>query len=164
MKAKNIVLIGMPGAGKSTIGPLISEFYGMHYIDIDTIVSQKENKSPREIVNEYGVDKFLEIQEKIVLELEVENHVIATGGSIVYSDEAMRHLKINGIIIYLELDLKDVSDRLDHSRRLARNKDQSLEDIYMERCVLYNKYADIKVLCKGKDVKMVLNEIIEKVS
>lgn len=162
MKGKNIVLIGMPGAGKSTIGPLLSNSLNMKYIDIDTIISDKENKSPRDIVNEYGVERFLEIQEKSVLKLHLENYVIATGGSIVYSGNAMEHLKTNGITIYLEVSLKDIVDRMDKKRRLARSEGESIENIYIQRSLLYDKYADIKVLRTGKDVNMVLDEILNE--
>ncbi|HHW48545.1 MAG TPA: shikimate kinase [Clostridiaceae bacterium] len=160
MKKSNIVLIGMPGAGKSTIGPLLAGNLKMEYIDTDTIIKDRENKNLADIVNEYGLEKFLEIQEEVVLGLDVENHVIATGGSIVYNGRAMEHLKANGIIVYLKLELEEVKQRVDRSRRFARNLKQDFDDIYFERAPLYEKYADMTVNCSGKEINAIINEIL----
>jgi len=164
MKKSNIVLIGMPGAGKSTIGPLLAHSLKMEYIDTDTIIKNKENKSLGDLVKDIGHEKFLEIQEAVVLELNIENHVIATGGSIVYNNKAMEHLKTNGVIVYLKLELEEVMLRVDQSRRFARNAKQDFSDIYYERVPLYEKYADITVNCSNKGINSIVSEILNEIN
>jgi len=164
MKKSNIVLIGMPGAGKSTIGPQLAGILKMEYIDTDSIIKEREKKNLADLVNEYGHEKFLEIQEEVVLGLDVKNHVIATGGSIVYNKRAMEHLKANGIVIYLKLELDEVKLRVDQSRRFARNLKQDFDDIYFERVPLYEKYADITVSCSGKGINAIIDEIQNAIS
>ncbi len=156
---KNIVLIGMPSSGKTTVGKPLSKKMGMGFVDTDQLILDREKKPLRDIVIEDGLDKFLSIQEKIVLDLNVENHVISTGGSIVYNEKAMEHLKKFGFIVYLKLGIDELEKRITTERRFARNKEQSFLDIYNERTPLYEKYANVVIECDGKKVDTIVNEI-----
>jgi shikimate kinase len=156
---KNIVLIGMPSSGKTTIGKPLSKKMGMGFIDTDKLILDREKKALRDIVIEDGLDKFLNIQETTVLDLNVENHVISTGGSIVYNTKAMEHLKKYGLIVYLQLGIDELEKRISGKRRFAKNKEQSFSDIYNERTPLYEKYAHVIVDCGGKGIDTIVNEI-----
>jgi shikimate kinase len=160
---RNIVLIGMPSSGKSTVGPLLAKDLNMGFLDTDFVIKATQKKSLKDIINDYGLEEFLEIQESTVLELNIQNYVIATGGSIVYNTAAMKHLKDSGKIIFLHLPLTEIIKRLKPGRRFARNSEQSLFDIYSERLPLYKKYADIIISCSGKDVKEIVGEIRVKI-
>lgn len=156
----NIVLIGMPGAGKSTVGPILSGKLGMGYADLDDIIKERQGTELREIVLEQGFESFLRIQEQTVLSLNFDNHVLATGGSVVMSPVSMAHLKKNGRIIYLQTDYETIEKRLAPGRRLARGGGQSLREVYGERTPLYSGYADIIVSCTGRDPEDIAGEIL----
>ena len=156
---KNVVLVGMPSSGKSTIGKFLAQKLGIDFVDTDLIVQQKDGRALRDIVIEEGLEKFHEIQKNAVLELDVEESIVATGGSIVYSDESMRHLKEKGIIVFLKLDFLENEARGISGRRFARNDGQSFYDLYVERMPLYEKYADVTVECSGKTVENIAAEI-----
>ena len=149
METKNIILIGMPSSGKSTIGKLLAEKTERSFIDTDCIIKQKQNKSLRDIVYTEGLAKFLEIQENVILDTNFDGFIIATGGSVVYSSIAMNHFKKNGIIIYLKQEFNVIEGRVAPDRRFARNTEQSLLDLYNERTPLYEKYADITIDCSN---------------
>lgn len=155
----NIILIGMPSSGKSTVGPLLSQKLGMGFLDTDVLIKNSENMNLRDIINKRGLKKFLEIQECVAMGLDVENHVIATGGSIVYNTRAMEYLKSKGMIIYLQLGFEELEKRVSPSRRFARDLEQSFKDLYNERVPLYCKFADIIINCSGKDENIIVNEI-----
>jgi shikimate kinase len=154
----NIVLIGMPGAGKSTVGVVLSKAQGMDFIDTDLLIQKAEGKLLQEIIDEKGIQEFLAIEEKIALNLKTSNSVIATGGSIVYSDKAMNHLKENSTVLYLKLPCRVIEERLSnmHSRGIAMGAGQSLLSLYDERCPLYERYADRIVDCQGRDVEAII--------
>lgn len=156
----NVILIGMPGAGKSTTGPALADKLGMGFADTDSLLVEKTGRELRDIVAEDGYEVFLKLQEELILSISYEDMVIATGGSVVCSDNAMRHLKKLGSIIYLKQSLMDVEKRLSPERRLARSKDKSVEQVYNERSPLYEKYADIAVDCSDKSVEAIVNEIL----
>ena len=160
----NIVLIGMPSSGKSTIGKAFAKDSELSFIDTDTVIIEKENRQLRDIVNTDGLEAFLKIQEDNILELKLDNHVIATGGSVVYSENSMNHLKNNGVVIYLELELNEIEERIVSGRRFARSKEQSFENLYNERVPLYMKYADITVNCSNKSVEDIVQEIKMRVN
>lgn len=162
MKFSNIVLIGMPSSGKSTIGKPLSKDLGMEFIDTDALIFESEKRALKDIVNEDGLQKFLEIQEKIILEIDAKNHVISTGGSVIYNIKAMEHLRKDGFIVFLDVKLDEINNRLEGGRRFARNSDQSFEDLYKERLPLYQKYANITIDCANKDVDMLVKEIKEQ--
>lgn len=159
MNKTNIVLIGMPSSGKSTIGTQVAEKLGMNFIDTDHIIKQRENKPLKDIVIEEGHWKFLEKQEAAILDLNLEHHVIATGGSVVFGDASMNHLKKGGIIVFLMLSYLEIELRVTPERRFARESGKSLLDLYNERMPLYEKYADLTVNCSNKSVEEIVNEI-----
>jgi shikimate kinase len=161
MNSSNVVLIGMPGAGKSTIGVLLAKSLRMPFIDTDLLIQQQEDSFLQDIINRDGIEKFLAVEEEVILKLNVEKHVIATGGSVIYSPAAMKHLKSNSTIIYLELTFEEMLTRITNikSRGIAIGSDQSLLDLYKERTPLYEKYSDIKVYCSGKHMEEIVDEI-----
>ncbi|TYQ18331.1 UNVERIFIED_CONTAM: shikimate kinase [Acetivibrio alkalicellulosi] len=156
---KNIVLIGMPSSGKTTIGEPLSKELKMDFIDTDKIILNNEKRQLRDIVIEDGLDKFLSLQEKTILDLDLVNHVISTGGSVIYNSAAMEHLKEQGVVFYLKLGLEEIENRIKTKRRFARNKDQSFNDLYNERSPLYEKYSDIIIDCSDKEVLTIVSEI-----
>ncbi len=156
----NIILTGMPGAGKSTIGPEIAKALGMDYIDTDQIIRDAEGRELKEIVSSLGREEFMRIQDRTIVSLQLENHVIATGGSVACSDIAMDHLRKCGIAIYLEYELAEIKSRLDPDRKLARENGQDLGSLYIERTPFYEKNSDFIVRCSGKDTGEILKEIL----
>lgn len=160
--ARNIVLIGMPGAGKSTVGPLLSKSLGMGYADIDDIIRSSQGDELRDIVLKRGFEYFLEIQERTIMSLMLSNHILATGGSVVKSPLAMRRLKENGRVVYLQVDYDTIEQRLAPGRRLARGGGQTLREVYDERTPLYSEYADIVINCSGKSPESIVEEIRKK--
>lgn len=143
----NLILIGMPGAGKSTVGAELAKISGRVFIDTDALIETSEKKSLQQIVDADGYLALRTVEEKILLGIRCENSVIATGGSAVYSAVAMAHLKQLGTVIYLKADLKTIESRINNmtARGIARRPDQSFSDLFLERSVLYQKYADIVV-------------------
>jgi shikimate kinase len=143
----NLVLIGMPGAGKSTIGVILAKISGKSFIDTDLLIQQSEKRLLQQIINEDGVASFLAVEARTILNLKVDQAVIATGGSAVYSRAAMEWLRQNGIMIYLQLPFDEIERRIGNmaSRGIAIGKDQPLLELYRERTPLYEKYADILV-------------------
>lgn len=161
MNKTNIVLIGMPSSGKSTVGALLAEKLEMKFIDTDEVIKQIENKALKDIVNEEGHQKFLEKQETAILGLNLEKYVIATGGSVVFGNLSMEHLKKSGKIVYLFMTLAEIEQRVTPERRFAREKGKSLPDVYNERMPLYEKYTELTIGCGTKNVEEIVNEIID---
>lgn len=145
----NVVLIGMPGSGKSTLGVLLAKMIGYNFIDSDLLIQSREGKKLYEIINEKGIDEFDRIENEVNASIEAENTVIATGGSVVYGKEAMEHLKSIGTVVFLDVSLAQLYDRINNmaTRGISMREGQTLEDLYNERNILYNKYCDIKVSC-----------------
>lgn len=158
---KNIVLIGMPGAGKSMVGVILAKTLCMEFIDTDILIQQKQGRSLQEIIDCDGIDKFLGIEENTVLELKASGCVIATGGSIIYSERAICHLKKDGILIYLKLPFAEIEKRIKNisKRGIAMSIEQDLAGLYEERVPMYEKNADIVIDCTGKDMEDVVNTI-----
>jgi len=144
---KNLVLIGMPGSGKSTIGVLLAKKTSRDFLDTDVVIQSHEHRSLQDIVDKDGYMALREIEEKWVTTLHVENTVISTGGSVVYSENSMAHLAQNGIIIFLDVALETLQQRItDYDQRgIARRPDQSFEELFEERSKLYQRYADITI-------------------
>ncbi|MGM9522033.1 MAG: shikimate kinase [Oscillospiraceae bacterium] len=163
---KNIILIGMSGAGKSTIGVLLAKALGMTFVDTDLIIQYREGQLLQQILDGRGVDEFLRIEESVLSELEATNTVVATGGSAVYSERAMRHLKSIGDIVYLSVDFSEICRRIKNitTRGIVLINGNSLEDAYNERLPLYKKYADITVECGGGNIEDSVTEIIQLIS
>jgi shikimate kinase len=161
MQNSNIVLIGMPGSGKSTVGVLLAKELLMPYIDTDLIIQQKENRFLQDIINNDGIDKFLSIEENVILTLNTDKHVIATGGSVILKSSAIHHLKQNGVLIYLQLSYPEINKRIQNitTRGIAKHNNQSLLDVYNERVPLYEEYSDITIGCSNKSTEEIIIEI-----
>lgn len=147
MKRKNLILIGMPGSGKSTVGVILAKTLTRPYLDTDILIQLTEKRSLQEIVDTDGYMVLREIEEQVLLGVDCENHVIATGGSAAYSQKAMEHLKKNGVVIFLDASLETLKKRIHNyeTRGLAKRADQSFADLFQERLELYSRYADIVV-------------------
>lgn len=158
---RNVILIGMPGVGKSTIGVVLAKKLGFQFIDSDILIQSKEKRMLKDIIREEGLDGFLEIEEEVNATVEIENVVLATGGSVVYRQRAMEHLKSIGTIVYLKVGYEELAKRLGNlqERGVALKPGQTLRDLYDERCPLYEKYADIIV----DEERMGLDETLDKV-
>ncbi|MBR5682298.1 MAG: shikimate kinase [Ruminococcus sp.] len=161
---KNIVLIGMPGVGKSTVGVILAKLLGCRFIDTDIVIQEHEKKLLKEIIAEKGIDGFIETENHILSGLKAEKAVIATGGSVVYGGEAMKNLSGNGIIVYLKLDYGKLKYRLGNikNRGVVIREGQSLSGLYKERVPLYEKYSDIIIDENGCNVEKTINKIINE--
>jgi shikimate kinase len=162
----NIVLIGMPGAGKSTVGVILAMKTTRDFVDTDVLIQVSQGRTLQDIVDRDGYAVLRKIEEDILLGLSVQNHVIATGGSAVYSDRAMAHLKINGVIIFLDVELATLESRVRdfNTRGLARRPEQSFAELFDERFKLYMKHADIVIISDGMTHEQVCERIIQEVS
>ncbi len=162
----NIILIGMPGVGKSTLGVVLAKVLGYQFLDSDLLIQKEEKRRLYQIIDEEGPDGFIAIENRVNRSIHVTNTVIATGGSVVYCDEAMRHLKSIGKVIYLKISLKTLSKRLRNlkGRGVLTKKGQTLSDLYKERTPLYEKYADIVVDEEGKDLEASLQAVLETIT
>ena len=145
----NLVLIGMPGSGKSTIGVILAKRTSRDFVDTDVVIQSHEHRSLQDIVDKDGYLVLRDVEEKWVTSLNLENTVIATGGSVVYSEKSMAHLAANGSIIFLDVSLGRLKKRIaDYDQRgIARRPDQSFEELFEERGLLYRRYADITIAC-----------------
>lgn len=161
----NIILIGMPGCGKTTLGTELSEKLGYGYIDSDSVIVAREGKRLSEIISEVGREGFLDIEAKINSELCANRCVIATGGSVIYREKAMQHLKSIGTIVYLQLPYEVIARRLGDlkKRGVALKEGYTLKDLYDERIPLYEKYADIVVPLQGQPITASVQLIMEAV-
>ena len=141
----NIVLIGMPGCGKSTVGVLLAKALGMSFVDTDVVFQANEGRMLQSIIEEIGVDGFLQKEEEAILGLECDNTVIATGGSVVYGKRAMKHLHENGTVVYIRLPYAEIERRLSNlaTRGVTLRDGQTLEMLYQERIPLYESEADV---------------------
>lgn len=163
MKAKsNLVLIGMPGSGKSTVGVILAKRSSHDFIDTDVLIQSVEQRSLQSILDSEGYLKLREIEARVLQTLAVENHIISTGGSAVYSDTAMRHLKQNGTTIYLDVTLATLRKRITdyETRGIAKRPEQSFDDLFQERARLYRQYADLVVTGDGITQDETCNRII----
>lgn len=158
----NIVLIGMPGSGKSTCGVLAAKALLKNFFDTDLLIQNLENKRLQEIIDENGISYFEKAEEDAILSLDIKGTVIATGGSVVYSEKAMQHLKKLGKIIYLHLDYETMAGRLNNitTRGVVLKKGDTLLDMYNERLPLYEKYADDILYCDHTTVEEAVEKIV----
>jgi shikimate kinase len=164
LPGKNIVLIGMPACGKSTIGVLLAKHLSRWFIDTDLCIQSMEGRSLQEIIDTDGLEYFRQIEQKHVLSISASNAVIATGGSVIYSGPAMEKFSKDSVTVLLDLPLDDIKRRLTnlYSRGVVMAKGQSLEELYRQRRPLYEKYAQITVDCTGRDHQQTLAAIIEE--
>jgi len=148
----NIVLIGMPGVGKSTVGVLLAKALSRDFTDTDLYIQSRECRRLQDILDGHGRDIFLTLEERYILTLDCRGHVIATGGSVVYSEPAMDHLADAGIIVHLDLPFDQLERRINNlpTRGVVMASDQTLRTLYDERQPLYRHYADVAVPCEGR--------------
>jgi len=158
----NIVLIGMPGSGKSTVGVILAKLTSRDFVDGDVLIQISQDRSLQDIVDTEGHMALRGIEEEVLLALHCLNHVIATGGSAAYSHAAMTHLKSNGVVIFLDVDLPTLESRIHDfdTRGLAKRPDQTFADLFEERFALYTKYADITIQCADLTQEDVCDRII----
>lgn len=163
MKKNNIVLIGMPGVGKSTIGVVLAKMLGYDFIDADLVIQEKEKKLLREIIAEVGAEGFIEVENHVNSSIEAEHAIIATGGSVVYGAEAMAHLKEIGTVLYLKLPYEELQKRLRDikGRGVVLKDGQTLKDLYEERVPLYEKYADLTVDEERCSIEQTIDKILK---
>lgn len=145
----NIVLIGMPGSGKSTVGVILAKLMSLDFVDTDVLIQTSQRRSLQDIVDREGHMVLRRIEEEILLGLDCRNCVIATGGSAAYSHSAMTHLKSDGVVVFLDVDLPTLESRVGdfETRGLAKRADQSFAELFEERFGLYTEYADLTVKC-----------------
>ncbi|HIU50701.1 MAG TPA: shikimate kinase [Candidatus Limousia pullorum] len=163
---KNVVMVGMPGSGKSTIGVILAKSLGFDFVDTDLVICKREGKKLQEIIDTEGLEKFLEIEQQVGEEISPVNSVVATGGSMILSDEAMKNLKKDGIVVYVEVPLKILKKRITNmkTRGIAFKKGETLEDIFRVRTPLYEKYADITITADENTVpEDCVNQIVEHI-
>lgn len=162
---KNVVLIGMPGAGKSTIGVLLAKSMLYSFVDTDLLIQNSCGKSLCDIIEEVGTDAFLKTENDVICGGNFERCVIATGGSAVYGDEAMTKLKESSVFVYLNLPLTEIERRLGdiHTRGVAMKNGTTVAELYAERKPLYEKYADIALNCSGLTAEQCVDRIIEMI-
>jgi shikimate kinase len=162
MKGQNIILTGMPGAGKSTIGVLLAKSLGMSFLDTDLIIQQKEGRLLQKIIDTQGVAGFIAIEATVIQQINANHCVIATGGSAIYVAEAVSHLRSLGKMYYLQLPFVEIERRVHNmaSRGIAIEKNQRLIDLYQERIPLYERYADVIIDCAGLSVEETVQKIV----
>lgn len=163
---KNVVMVGMPGSGKSTIGVILAKSLGFDFVDTDLVICKREGKKLQEIIDTEGLEKFLEIEQQVGEEISPVNSVVATGGSMILSDEAMKNLKKDGIVVYVEVPLEILKKRITNmkTRGIAFKKGETLEDIFRARTPLYEKYADITITADENTVpEDCVNQIVERI-
>ena len=163
MDKNNIVLIGMPGVGKSTVGVVLAKVLGYQFIDADLVIQEEEGKLLHQIITEVGTEGFIEVENRVNASIQAEHAIIATGGSVVYGKEAMEHLKEIGTIVYLKLPFEVLNRRLKDikGRGVVLKDGQTLKDLYEERVPLYEKYADVTINEFGLNVEQTIDRIID---
>ena len=162
MKKDNIILVGMPTSGKSTVGVIVAKILGYNFVDADIVIQEKDGRRLSEIIEQEGVEGFIDIENKINSGIEVEKTVIATGGSVIYGVEAMEHYKNIGRVVYLKVGMEVLTKRLKNvkQRGVVMRPGQSLISLYNERSVLYEKYADITIDEKDNTMEEVVADLI----
>lgn len=159
----NIILVGMPSCGKSTLGRMLAKELHYDFLDTDEVIIRLNGCPLRDILDARGVDGFIRVEEEAVCTVQAQNSVIATGGSVVYSEKAMAHLKAMGKVVYLRLTFEEMDRRLGdlHARGVAIAPGSTLQDLYNERTPLYEKYADITVnIVNGNSVRQSLKNLL----
>lgn len=162
----NIVLIGMPGVGKSTVGVILAKMIGYQFIDADLLIQKQEGKLLHEIIAEKGTDGFIEIEERVNASIEASHTIIATGGSVVYGKKAMEHLSHIGTVVYLKVPYDTLEKRLEDikGRGVVLKEGQTLRTLYDERTPLYEKYADIEISEDDLNVEQTVEKLLERLN
>ncbi len=155
MKKDNIILIGMPGAGKSTLGVVLAKALGYHFLDSDLLIQETTGMLLQDILDQQGTEAFNRIEDEVNRNIQVEHSVIATGGSAVYGKEAMEHLRSIGIVVYIKIPYETVVKRIGdfEERGISIQEGKTFEDVYRERTPLYERYAHITVETQGLELR-----------
>jgi len=163
MKSESIVLIGMAGAGKSTVGVPLSKSLVFHFIDVDSYILEKDGKTAQEIIDNEGEEALLQLEKRRMYEIDLIHRVVAPGGSIIYHSDLMEYLKQRSTLVYLDNSFEDIEERLTSlsTRGVVGLKNKSLRQIYDERRPLYFKYADITIKCQAKSQNKLAREILQ---
>lgn len=156
-----MTLIGMPAAGKSTVGVLLAKRLGYAFVDVDLVIQEQENRLLKEIIADEGMDGFMAVENRVNASLDVQKSVIAPGGSVIYGEEAMEHLKSIGLVVYLKISFEELLKRLGDvvDRGVVLKEGMTLQDLYEERISYFEKYADITVDEEGKNLGQVVDEL-----
>lgn len=161
----NIILVGMPGSGKSTVGVILAKTMGFDFVDTDLIICNKEGDTLQNIIDKKGLKEFLEIEREVAKNLKFFRTVVATGGSVILNDEAMQNLKQQGYVVYLDVSLEELERRITNitTRGIAFEEGETLADIFEKRTALYKKYADISISVSDRtgSTEAVVAKVIE---
>jgi shikimate kinase len=165
MDKSNVVLIGMPGSGKSTCGVIAAKVMLKNFFDTDLLLQGKERSRLQDLIDSKGKAYFYEAEERAILSLNIEATVIATGGSVIYSERAMEHLRSLGTVVYLHLDYETMLKRIHNftTRGIVVKNGETLPDMYNERLPLYEKYADIIIDCNNNTVEQTVMQIVSAI-
>ena len=158
----NIVLIGMCGVGKSTVGVLLAKAMGRYFIDTDVYLQAIEGRSLQDMIDDMGMEGFCDVEERYIRRIDVRGAVVATGGSVVYRDAAMKHLSQMGLVVHLDLDFDSIEKRVTnlYKRGVVMDRQQSLRGLFEKRQPIYRRYAEVTIDCKGKNHDQIVEEII----
>lgn len=154
----------MPGSGKSTVGVVVAKILGLGFVDVDLVIQQRTGKKLYELIEEHGREGFLDLEGDVCASLEDEGVLFSPGGSVIYRDHAMTHLKSKGPLIYLKISYEDLAERLGdlHQRGVALPEGYTLRDLYDERCPLYEKWADIIVTSNQQPIVKTAQEVVRR--
>lgn len=157
----NIILIGMPACGKSTVGVILAKTLGIGFVDSDLIIQQREKRLLQDIINSDGIEHFLDCESEAIKSIDTDACVISTGGSAVFRKDAMEHLKRNGTVFYLDVPLAEIKRRLNNisTRGIAADANESIDEIFLQRAPLYEKYADVVLHLNNSEPE----ETVEKI-
>lgn len=161
----NLIFIGMPAVGKSTVGVVVAKQLGLHFVDTDLLIQEQEHRLLREIIAQDGEDAFLNIENRVNSQIEVSDSVISPGGSVVYCEEAMNHLKEIGTIVYLKASYRTIKRRIQNPKKrgVVLRQGQTFRDLYEERTKLFEKYADITVSQDGCKIEETISKVLKAV-